>query len=141
VTPTSADFVNSDHAQLFFMSVLLNTLDPVGENIDFAAMMSPKGKAAYEKYFKDCGLHALGNSNLSTPATNIYRCKDGRYFHLHGSMNTQPTQDMLGLPHEMPLPPLGEESWTPYQEKIVHIDSTEMQRLASDVYKQAGTIC
>jgi hypothetical protein len=41
--------VHSDQAQLFFMSVLLNTLDPCGKHIDYAAMMSPKGKIAYEK--------------------------------------------------------------------------------------------
>jgi crotonobetainyl-CoA:carnitine CoA-transferase CaiB-like acyl-CoA transferase len=136
-----ADFLNSDHAQLFFMSLLPNTLDPGGENVDLAAMMYPKGKAAYEKYSKDSELHALSSTNLSVPATNIYRCKDGRYFHLHGSMNIAPTQDMLGLPSSMPLPPLGEEPWTLYQEKMAQIDSTEIQRLASDVYKQAGTIC
>jgi crotonobetainyl-CoA:carnitine CoA-transferase CaiB-like acyl-CoA transferase len=126
------------------MSVLLNTLGPGGENIDFATMMSPNGKLAYEKYFKDCDLHALGNNSLSTPATNIYRCKDGRYFHVHGSMNTKPTQDMLGFPDLLGLPrelANPQEPWTSYQEKVAQMHSEEVQRLASDVYKQAGTIC
>ncbi|KAF2127879.1 CoA-transferase family III [Dothidotthia symphoricarpi CBS 119687] len=128
--------INTDHAQLFFMSVLLNTIDPGGEAIDFAAA----GKPSYQKYFKDCDLHKSGSSLHGFAATNIYRCKDGRYFHLHGSMNPEPTQDSLGLPHEKEVASM-EESWEPYKEKVAQVDSKEMQRLASDVYKQAGTIC
>lgn len=134
--------VNTDHAQLFFLSMLFNTIDPDGENIDFSAMLTSSGKATYEKYFKDCDLHGLSNNSLSAPATNIYQCKDGRYFHLHGSMNNKPTQDMLGLPNsETTKPSTGEEEWTLYQEMMAKKDSEEWQRLASDVYKQAGTIC
>ncbi|KAJ4366163.1 hypothetical protein N0V83_007798 [Neocucurbitaria cava] len=132
--------INTDHAQLFFMSILLNKIDPEGEDIGFASGSTSKGKAAYEKYFKDCDLHNGSSSVYRTSATNIYRCKDGRYFHLHGSMNPEPTQDSVGLPHNRDVAS-PEESWAPYEEKLAQIDSQEMQRLASDVYKQAGTIC
>jgi hypothetical protein len=43
------------YSSLFFMSILLNTLDPKtaispdGENIDFAVMLTPSSKAVYEK--------------------------------------------------------------------------------------------
>jgi hypothetical protein len=53
--PPQEAVIDTDHAQLFFMSILLNTLDPKtatnpdGENIDFAAMLTPSGKAVYEK--------------------------------------------------------------------------------------------
>lgn len=132
--------INTDHAQLFFMSILLNSIDPDGENIGFASAHSPKGKAAYDKLFKNCDLHNGSGSVYRTSATNIYRCKDGRYFHLHGSMNPEPTQDSIGLPHDQDFSS-HEESWGPYEQKLAQIDSKEMQRLASDVYKQAGTIC
>lgn len=122
------------------MSVLLNTIDPQGEAIDPASAQSPSGKAAYEKYFKNCDLHKQTSSVYRASATNIYRCKDGRYFHLHGSMNPEPSQDSLGLPHEMDAASF-EEAWKPYEEKMAEIPSEEMQRLASDVHKQAGTIC
>lgn len=122
------------------MSVLLNTIDPAGEAINALASSSPQGKKAYEKYFKNCDLHNAANSMYRASATNIYKCKDGRYFHLHGSMNPEPTQDSVGLPHDMEVT-MVEDSWAPYEEKLGQIDSQEMQRLASDVYKQAGTIC
>jgi hypothetical protein len=121
------------------MSILLNTIDPEGEAIgSFSA--DPKAKRAYEKYFKNCDLHNGASTVYRTSATNIYRCKDGRYFHLHGSMDPEPTQDSIGVPHNMDVT-TPEESWAPYEEKLAKIDSKEMQRLASDVYKQAGTIC
>jgi crotonobetainyl-CoA:carnitine CoA-transferase CaiB-like acyl-CoA transferase len=129
----------SDHAQLFFMSILLNTIDPEGEKID-GFSTTPKVKAAYERLFKNCDLHNGSSSVYRTAATNIYRCKDGRYFHLHGSMDPEPSQDSLGLPHNKDVS-TPEEAWAPYEEKMAQIDSSEMQRLASDVHKQAGTIC
>ena len=118
------------------MSVLLNTIDPDGEAIGFAS----QNKSGYDKYFKNTDLHNQTSSLYRASATNIYRCADGRYFHLHGSMNPEPTQDSLGLPHEQDAD-TPEESWKPYVEKVGVIESGEMQRLASDVYKQAGTIC
>ncbi|KAF2476074.1 CoA-transferase family III [Lindgomyces ingoldianus] len=127
--------INTDHAQLFIMSILLNTIDPDGEALTFAKAASP----AYAKYFKNTDLHGMQASTYRTSATNIYRCKDGRYFHLHGSMDSELTQKSLGLPHDFEHAP--EESWQPYVNKVAQIDSVEMQNLASDVYKQAGTIC
>lgn len=121
------------------MSVLLNTIDPGGENISFGVLEDPKKKAAFEKYFKNCDLYPA-NSLYRKAATNIYKTKDGRYFHLHGSMNPEPTQESLGLPTDQEASSY-DEAWKPYQEKVGQIDSEEMQRLASDVFKQAGTIC
>ncbi|KAH7391124.1 CoA-transferase family III domain-containing protein [Phaeosphaeria sp. MPI-PUGE-AT-0046c] len=132
--------INTDHAQLFFMSILLNTIDPEGEAINVASSKTPEGKAAYEKYFKDCDLHNHANSVYRIGATNIYRCKDGRYFHVHGSLDPEPTQNSIGVPHykDVATP---EEAYAIYEDKMAQIDSNDMQRLASDVHKQAGTIC
>lgn len=116
------------------MSVLLNTIDPAGEAISFA------DKAAYDKYFKNTDLHDQSGTLYRAAATNIYRCADGRYFHLHGSMDPGPTQDSLGLPRDMDAS-TPEASWAPYAERVEKIASEEMQRLASDEFKQAGTIC
>jgi hypothetical protein len=55
-------------------------------------------------------------------------------------MNPSPTQDSLGLPHFQDVASV-EESWKPYEEKVAQIDSDKMQKLASDEFKQAGTIC
>ncbi|KAF1926295.1 CAIB/BAIF family enzyme [Didymella exigua CBS 183.55] len=128
--------INTDHAQLFFMSALLNTIDPAGEAISVFS----SDKSAYSKYFKDTDVHNSASSHYRTSATNIYRCADGRYFHLHGSMNPDPTQDSLKLPHDMPFATV-EESWEPYAAAVGKLQSNEMQTLASDTFKQAGTIC
>jgi hypothetical protein len=55
-------------------------------------------------------------------------------------MNPDPSLDSIGLPYEHDAETL-EEAMTPIVEKLSQIDSGEMQRIASDVYKQAGTIC
>lgn len=118
------------------MSVLLNTIDPTGENISFFT----QNRTGYDKFFKNTDLHNMTSSLYRASATNIYRCADGRYFHLHGSMNPAPTQDSLKLPHDMDAS-THEESWKPYIDAVGKLDSHEMQRLASDEFKQAGTIC
>ncbi|KAI4684804.1 uncharacterized protein J4E88_004245 [Alternaria novae-zelandiae] len=132
--------IDTDHAQLFFMSILLNVIDPDGEHIEFLTKPFASGSDAYNRYFKNCDLHDTSRTPYRVAATNIYRCKDERYFHLHGSMNPEPTQESVGLPHDMDLAE-SDDPWKPYEEKLAGIESDEMQRLASDVYKQAGTIC
>lgn len=123
------------------MSVLLWTIDPGNENLTPASLADPKARAQFETYFKNCDLHDTSSSPYRTSATNIYKTKDDRFFHLHGSMNPEPTQQSVGLPPYNDDIKTPEESWKPYIEKVGQIDSQEMQRLASDEYKQAGTIC
>lgn len=54
-------------------------------------------------------------------------------------MNPNPTLDSIGLPHELDAPTV-EASWAPFVEKLAQIDSQDIQRIASDEFKQAGTI-
>ncbi|KAH0538968.1 hypothetical protein FGG08_004483 [Glutinoglossum americanum] len=55
-------------------------------------------------------------------------------------LNPDPTLESIGLPHDMDAVS-AEESYKPFMEKMSQIDSKEMQRLASDIHCQAGTIC
>lgn len=121
------------------MSILYNTIDPAGKAINIFAPTSPSTKSAYEHYFPNSDLHTSTSSVYRTSATNIYRCADNRYFHLHGSMNPNPTQDSLGLPHENAANE--EDSWAVYAAKVGKLQSADMQTRASDEFKQAGTIC
>jgi hypothetical protein len=57
-----------------------------------------------------------------------------------GSMNPDPSLESVGLPKELDSPTI-EKSWKPFIDKLSQIDSKTMQTLASDKYKQAGTIC
>lgn len=72
-----------DHAQLFFMSTLLWTVDPEGDNIPALAAISDKGEKL-STYFPSWDKHRLQATPHRASCTNIYKTKDGRYFHLHG---------------------------------------------------------
>ncbi|RSL83633.1 hypothetical protein CEP51_004363 [Fusarium floridanum] len=132
--------IDTDHAQLFLMSSLIWTLDPDGENLNAGSIMNPEGQKKLAKYFPSWDKHN-GHSTLHrVSATNIYTTKDGKYFHLHGSMNPDPTLDSIGLPYDMQADSL-EEAREPFVEAVGKLTSEEMQHLATDVYRQAGTIC
>ncbi|KAF3040578.1 hypothetical protein E8E11_004069 [Didymella keratinophila] len=118
------------------MSVLLNIIDPNGESISSFT----QDRTSYNELFKNTDSHNMTSTLYRASATNIYRCADGRYFHLHGSMNPAPTQDSLGLPHDMDLS-THESAWKPYADAVGAVDSDDMQRRASEDFKQAGTIC
>ena len=124
---------SSDHAQLFIMSTLVWTIDPQGEKL---SGFSPGAL----RYFPSWDLHRQSGTHHRSSCTNIYKTRDGRFFHLHGSMNPDPSLTSIGLPPDLDASSV-EESWKPFIEKISKIDSQEMQHLATDVYKQAGTIC
>lgn len=136
-TPVSPATINTDHAQLFFASTLLWKLNP---DTDEQIGADLAGAKKIYRYIKDYDFHNHASSLHRINATNIYQTKDGKYFHLHGSMNPDPTLESVGLPHDRDAKSW-DDAWEPFFEKLSHIESAEMQRLASDVYKQAGVIC
>ena len=138
VSPESIT-INTDHAQLFFMSALLWTLD-LDEKYGKPVTRANASGDAITKWFKDTDLHRAGSTHHRASATNIYKTQDGKYFHLHGSLNPDPTLDSIGLPHDAPAD-TPEASYEPFIAKMSTISSSEMQHLATDIHKQAGTIC
>ncbi|PSR99243.1 CoA-transferase family III domain-containing protein [Coniella lustricola] len=132
--------INTDHAQLFIMSTLVWQMNPDKECFTLASYSDPKVKKAFEKYFPDCDKHNVYNQHYRDSATNIYRTKNGSFFHLHGSMNPGPTFKSVGLPPDMNVPTM-EDSWAPFQEAVGRLTAKELQHLATDVHRQAGTIC
>lgn len=75
---------NSDHAQLFLMSCLLWTLDPDGANISSLSVLTPEGREQVAAFFPDKDKHQRWSSIYRAAATNIYKTKDERFFHIHG---------------------------------------------------------
>lgn len=125
--------INSDHASLFFMSTLIwNFVGADSESIFGSA-------EAVHKVIPNYDIHKMTSSPFRAAATNIYRTKDDRYFHLHGSMNPDPTLDSIGFPHDAPAASF-DEAIKPFIKKLGEIDSADMQKRASDEYKQAGVI-
>jgi hypothetical protein len=64
------------------MSTLMWTLDPSGAAISFGL-----GLPELDKYIPNCDKHRMDASHHRKAATNIYRCADGNWFHIHGSMS------------------------------------------------------
>lgn len=67
---------HSDHAQLFIMSAIVAQLHKQGKPLDPASTV---------EYFPNCDKHGAASTLHRSSATNIYKTKDGRFFHTHGS--------------------------------------------------------
>lgn len=74
-------------------------------------------------------------------STNIYRTADDRMFHCHGSLDPEPTMKALKVPESMPEGSSLEDCLKPYMEAVGKLQSQDIQKLMSDEYRQAGTIC
>ncbi|KAL1621126.1 hypothetical protein SLS54_005620 [Diplodia seriata] len=133
--------INTDHAQLFFMSLITNTLggEPFGvarpsKDPTLAALAAAKFPTHWDRH------DHLGSAHR-VAATNIYRCADGRFFHVHGSMDPAPTLRMLGLPPDGDATDDHEEACKPFVEAVGKWRADDLQRAASDEARQAGTVC
>jgi hypothetical protein len=133
-------FINTDHANLFYMSVLLWTIDPRGRQLDVTSIVDPNKRQDIFSLFPEQTFHNNDGPMYQGACTNIYKTKDHRFFHLHGSMNNEPIQKMLGLPFsDTTLDRLACNKI--YANAVVKLMSEEIQKQVSDVYGQAGTIC
>ncbi|PCG91940.1 CoA-transferase family III [Penicillium occitanis (nom. inval.)] len=128
--------INIDHAQLFFMSAFTWQINPGTEE----TIAMSRNLSKMDDFIPNYDFHKTGSSLYRTCVTNIYQTKDGRFFHLHGSMNPDPSLESIGLPMDRPELKSWEHARQPFIEKLATIDSEEMQHVASDVYKQAGVI-
>lgn len=74
--------INTDHASIFIMTMFAGFLvDTKGTKINF----DPFRPHVLEQYgYKNQDLHRATASWQRRLATNIYRTKDGRYYHVHG---------------------------------------------------------
>lgn len=119
--------VNTDEATLFLESVFLPSIG---------------GKMFMQHPQMTKELAKMDIHNTAKPirqnATNVYKTKDGRYFHLHGSMNAEPTMQMMGVEDCDATP---EEAIRLYAEKVAQWDSKDLETTANDKFKQAGVIC
>ncbi|CAI6089084.1 unnamed protein product [Clonostachys chloroleuca] len=119
--------VNTDLATLYLESVLLPTIG---------------GKHFLENKQMAMELGKLDIYQMSKPirrnTTNVYRTKEGRWYHLHGSMNAGPTMAMMGV---QDTDATHEQAVEIYSENVSQWESNEIERVANDEYKQAGVVC
>ncbi|KAF5627064.1 acyl transferase carnitine dehydratase [Fusarium sp. NRRL 52700] len=119
--------INTDLATLFLESVLLPTIG--GKHFT----QNKKMLAELAKM----DLHLMSKP-IRQYATNVYRTKDRRWYHLHGSMNALPTMEMLGVEDSDVST---EEAFEIYTEKVAQWDSKDIEKVANEKYKQAGVVC
>lgn len=131
--------INTDHAQLFFMSAFIWTIDPDTDRA--ISLAAPNPRRSLDELFPNYDFHNMSSSLYRQCATSIYRTKDGRYFQLHGSMNPEPTLQSLDMPRDKPELETWDEAMQPFIERMAILDSATVQHLSSEVYKQAGVIC
>lgn len=92
------------------------------------------------KLFPNQDRHNSQKSLHRSLTTNIYKTKDGRFYHLHGNMNPDPALESLGLPLD------GEENDT-YETVVKRIgdavaqhDSSQLDELQNEKAQTSGTI-
>lgn len=66
------------------MSSLLWTIDPDGEKLSASSVLSHEGCLKINAIFPNWDRAESQGSFIKLATTNIYKTKDGRYFHLHG---------------------------------------------------------
>lgn len=78
------------------------------------------------------------NKPIHQEATNVYKTKDGRWYHLHGSMNATATMGMVGVEEQDVT---REEAIKIYAEKVAQHDAEFLEKKSNEEVKEAGVTC
>ncbi|KAK0223857.1 CoA-transferase family III domain-containing protein [Armillaria fumosa] len=129
--------IDTDHAQLYFMSPLLYTYSLDGK--DVSPTLSRNSEL--EKYFPNYDTHDVENLYMSIMSTTMYKTKDNHFYHLHGSMNPRITLTALDIPksHETQVSSL-DRAGEIFAEKVAEYRAETIEALMNGKYRQAGTI-
>ncbi|KAH8812475.1 alpha-methylacyl-CoA racemase [Xylogone sp. PMI_703] len=139
--PAQEITIDTDHAQLFLMSIFLLQVEPESEDSPVKPSESRELNTTHTKYFPSWDLHKQVSSNYRKSVTNIYKCQDGRFYHLHASLNPDPSLLAIGCPWDMPELNTVESSWAPFTSKMAEKSAPEWDDILAEKARQAGTIC
>lgn len=114
--------------------MFLWSIDPQGENIE-AGSDGPQ----LAKYIPNADLHRRVATRHRAATTNLYRCADGKWFQLHGSLNPDPVLDAIDLPREYEAQDTVQAKEF-FQDKIRNLTSSELLGRIVEA-RQAGDIC
>ncbi|EJT73691.1 CAIB/BAIF family enzyme [Gaeumannomyces tritici R3-111a-1] len=121
--------VNTDLAALFLASAVL-------ARVNGKPLSDPAVAAVWGRY--DLGRMADPWRRF---CTNVYPTRDGRWFHLHGSMNADRSLAMLGLPRDDAAVSTQEEAVAVYADAVRRHDAEWLDVEANEHWRQAGTVC
>ncbi|KAI3332670.1 CoA-transferase family III domain-containing protein [Ustulina deusta] len=127
--------INTDHATLFIMSPLVAKWLKVGQAVPIDLFGSEMAG-----HFPDRDLHRAAEGLHRSLTTNIYKTKDGKCYHVHGSMNPDKSLTALGLPLSGKADDTYDSVVETFQAQISQLDAAEIDELMNEQYKQAGTI-
>lgn len=129
--------IDTDHAQLYFMSPLLYTYSLDGKDVSATLSLN----SGLEKYFPNYDTHDVKNLYMRTMCTTMYKTKDCRFYHLHGSMNPRITLTALDIPrsHETEVSSL-DRAGEIFAEKVAEYEAEAIETLMNVKYRQAGTV-
>ncbi|VVT58927.1 uncharacterized protein SAPINGB_P006454 [Magnusiomyces paraingens] len=119
--------IDLQHAVLFLFMAYLATVDGKGK-------LDPEVK----KFLKDTDLLQAQSNLYRRMSANLYKTKDNKYFHIHGSLEADTTLKMIGLPPRDP-------SQTDYHQIIKTLGDAVAKYTADELEvmnaekKQAGT--
>lgn len=122
------------------MSALIWSLDKDGQTLHASSSSDPVLQKKLHESFPSLDIHGAQSSLYRNAVTSIYRTKDDRFFHVHGSMNPDPMLKALDLPSDLPITTMDDALFAPFQEAVRKHTAEEMQAMA-DSNRQAGTIC
>ncbi|KAM5350016.1 hypothetical protein ACJ41O_006521 [Fusarium nematophilum] len=119
--------VNADVATLFLESVLLPTIGgkPFVADEEMAQELAKMD------------IHHVAKT-IRRFATNVYQTRDGRWYHLHGSMDARPTMRMMGVED---INVSEDEAIKIYSDKVAQWDSQDIEETANQQFRQAGVVC
>ncbi|PPQ67240.1 hypothetical protein CVT24_011559 [Panaeolus cyanescens] len=128
--------INVDHASLFIFSVLLTVIDPGHENVTLGT------KDQLHKIIPDGDKFKAFDSKISNACTNIYRTKEGKFFHLHGSLNPAIALSALSISKTLSSDSDSmAEVVSIYASAISQYSAPQLETLMNDQHRQAGTTC
>lgn len=127
--------LRSGHASLFFMSLIIAQI--IGED-GRQEPFTPNDPKNHE-IILSTDEHDYASLDRSL-ATNIYKTRDGRYFHLHGILNSDTTFTALGLPVLEPSITEFDAAVARIQGQIEQFDSADLDHLMNEKHKQAGRV-
>ncbi|KAF9772369.1 hypothetical protein IL306_009931 [Fusarium sp. DS 682] len=122
------------------MSALLVEVNP-----DFSQPIQPTPirelTEKYATYFPNRDLHQMASSPFRKAVTNIYKTRDNRFFHLHGSLNPDPSLTAIGFELDDPEIMDAESSWAPFMRRIAEGNAEFWDNELGNVHRQAAIIC
>ena len=127
--------IDVDHATLFVFSGFTTTINGIN---------ALKMRELTDANIRDCDIADSYKNPYRQLCTNIYKTKDGRFYHLHGSLNARTSMRMIGLDpeDEQLVGTKDRETLLPlYTAAVAKWDAEDLDKAANDVNKQAGTIC